>query len=985
MKPIIIKPALLSFLLLLSSVCVFPQAIPDALQQRIAGKTNLREIMKEVDEYYDYGRLPSLIQGRDGKVKEEKEFENPYVHWKRFEQFYINRTDENGNIPVNVTKLMWDGWNSYKASHPQHFNKNGNSPNIAYGSWINFGPTSITRYGQGYNSGYGRVNCIAFDPVDENKYYIGLPQGGIWRTLDNGVNWSVLTDDLPSTGISGLVVSYSNADIIYALTGDGDVSHGNLITSYGFDQKSVGVLKSIDGGTTWTQTGDFPNAAASFYGYKLVQNPSNANILLAATTSGIYRTINGGTSWTQEQTGIFTDIEFKPGDPNTMYAVTRGGAAPFYKSLDNGATWSNVGITGVPSTAQRLAIGVSAANSAYVYLLTGPATGSGSFRGVYRSTNSGVDFSLRTTTPNILGYPTDGSDASDQTQYDLAIEVDPNQADEVITGGINIWHSTDGGVTFNAETQWFDNAADAPPGDYVHPDIHNLTFHRLNSNKVFSCSDGGVGISTNDGASWTFISPDLQILATYRADWYEADVDIVASGTQDNGTNLRYTASNTYRHIYGADGFDCLIDQTNINDIVFVHNSNVSRTTDGGLTRSGITPPGGGFFPNLARSYTDDNDIYAGDGSSVYRSTNRGTAWTTETVPAGSRVLTTCPSNSSRVYAGSGGSFWRSDDAGDNWTLKSGTPGYPTGVSMSDLEVLPTNSLDIYASFGGYTNGKKVYFSTDGGDNWTDISGSLPNVACHSIAVDENNTVYVGTDVGVFVRPSTETDWQPFLNGLPKTPVADLLINNTSNRIIATTYGRGNFYSEYYTTCGAVGTLLVSGTLSGYRFYEYNAISSTSIVAGGEGTNILMKGNDFVDLMPGFLANAGNLFKAYVGPCGSGGVQFAPSINDELPLQGVFMNAENGKRWPYARLKNVDMKTASTTIGIETAGDYSLRITDENGKVLSIVFVDKAFSRGDHEYSYAPFLPINKGLYYLQLFKGLKLVHFQELEVSLSK
>ena len=133
-------------------------------------------------------------------------------------------------------------------------------------------------------------------------------------------------------------------------------------------------------------------------------------------------------------------------------------------------------------------------------------------------------------------------------------------------------------------------------------------------------------------------------------------------------------------------------------------------------------------------------------------------------------------------------------------------------------------------------------------------------------------------------------------------------------------------------------------------------ISSTLLFQVGR-NNVLMKGNDFVDLMPGFLANAGNLFKAYVGPCGSGGVQFVPSINDELPLQGVFMNAENGKRWPYARLKNVNMKTASTIIGIETAGDYSLRITDENGKLLSVVFVDKAFSRGDHEYSYAPFLP----------------------------
>jgi photosystem II stability/assembly factor-like uncharacterized protein len=980
MKTSILKAACIPILLLLTGTSALSQKIPDALQQRIAGKTNLQEIMKEVDEFYDFGRSPLLKEGRKG-TEEEKEFENAYVHWKRFEQFYLNRVDQNGNIPSNVTKLMWDGWNKYRTEHPQHFNQNTNSPNIAYGNWVNFGPTSIIRYGVGYNSGYGRVNCIAFDPVDENKYYIGLPQGGIWRTLDNGANWSVLTDDLPSTGISGLVVSFSNANILYALTGDGDVSHGNLITSYGFDQKSVGVLKSTDGGANWFQTGDLPNAGTNYYGYKLIQHPGNANILFAATTAGIYRTTNAGTSWTQEQTGVFTDIEFKPGDPNTMYAVRRGGASPFFKSTDGGATWSNAGITGVPGTAERLAIGVSAANSAYVYLLTGPATGSGSFRGVYRSTNSGDDFTLRTNTPNILGYPTDGSDNSDQTQYDLAIEVDPNNANEVITGGINIWRSTDGGATFVAETQWFDDVADVPPGDYVHADIHNLTFHRLNTNKIFACSDGGVGISLNDGATWSFISPDLHILATYKADWYEANAEILATGTQDNGTNVRYVASNTYRHIFGADGFDCLIDQTNSNDIVFVHNGNISRTTDGGLTRNLKSPAGLGFFPSLARSFADDNDIFAGDGNNVYRSTNRGDNWTTETTPAGSRVLTTCVSNASRVYAGNGTSFWRSDDAGDTWALKSGTPGYPTGVNMTDVEAVITNSLDIYASFGGYSDGNKVFFSTDGGDNWINISGSLPNVACHSIAVDENNTVYVGTDIGVFVRPSTESDWQPFLNNLPKTPVSELLINNTSNRIIACTYGRGNWYSEYYTPCSAVGTLIVSTNLTGYRFYEYNSISSTSTITGGVGTNVLMKGNDYVDLMPGFVAFSGNLFKAYVGPCGNGGVQFLQNMQEELPMQGIFFNAENGKRWPYARIKNVDRANTTVTIGVETAGDYSLRITDENGKLVSLVFIDRKMDKGDIDYSIQPFIPAGNGLYYLQLFKGLQLVHLQELDL----
>jgi len=502
--------------------------------------------------------------------------------------------------------------------------------NFSYGTWTNYGPTAITRYGTGYNSGYGRVNCIAFDPNNEAVLYIGLPQGGIWKSVDNSTNWTVLTDDLPSSGISGLVVSHSNASTIYALTGDGDVSHGGFVTGYGFRQESVGVLKSVDGGANWSKTGTFPGTLGSYFGYKLIQHPINANILFAVTTDGIFRTSNGGSSWTLEQTGIFTDIEFKPGTPNTMYAARRmtqaGGTNtnPLFISTDGGLTWDNSGITCLPTNAERLAIGVSAANSNYVYLLCGPNLGSGVFRGIYRSTNSGSSFTQRCSTPNILGYPTNGSDNEDQTFYDLCIEVDPNDANEIITGGLNIWRSTDGGTTMVNETYWKDNIAAA--SEYVHADIHNLTYHPNNINKIFACTDGGVGLSLNDGVDWSFPSLDLHIMATYHADWYEPNNDILAVGTQDNGSNVKYGSTNTYRHIYGADGFDCLIDQNNSLDIVYVANASIIRTTDGGLTDNPITPTNGGTFPQLARSYIDDNDILAGDGSNVYRSTNRGTS-----------------------------------------------------------------------------------------------------------------------------------------------------------------------------------------------------------------------------------------------------------------------------------------------------------------------------------------------------------------------
>jgi hypothetical protein len=453
----------------------------------------------------------------------------------------------------------------------------------------------------------------------------------------------------------------------------------------------------------------------------------------------------------------------------------------------------------------------------------------------------------------------------------------------------------------------------------------------------------------------------------------------LANGTQDNGTNVRYTASNTYRHINGADGFDCLIDQNNSNDIVFVGNASIYRTTDGGLNKTNRTPAGCGTFPQLARSYNDDNDIFAGDGNSVYRSTDRGTTWTTETTPAGSRVLTTCPSNSNRVYASNGTTLWRSDDKGDTWSTISGNPGYPTGVNITDLEPRPSSSIIIWACFGGYSSGMKVYSSSDSGRNWTNRSGSLPNVACHAIVVDENNTVYVGTDIGVFVRPATESDWQPFLNGLPRCPVAELMVNNTTNQIVAATYGRGNWYASYYITCPASGSLAVSGSLSGLRFYEYPIITSNASIVGGEGTNILMKGIDNVTLTDGFVAAAGNLFKAYTGPCGNGGVQFdLNSVSQSTSMEYMSFAAAGGMRFPYGKINSVDNKTRMARITIPKAGNYSLRIVNADGEVVALPVNNQPFEPGVQDLELALPETAGSGLYYLQLLNELKLVHMHE-------
>lgn len=968
-----IKKIALSVLIFISFIS-FAQN-PNELKQRLAGKTKLTDIMKEVDLFYKDEQGKSLIPTDNG----EKEFENNYLRWMRWEYYQSSRLDEEGRILPNVNRKIYEGLNNY-----QH-NRNVIGNESSYSYWDNFGPTTVTRYGAGYSSGYGRVNCIAFHPTSANTLIIGTPQAGIWKSFNNGANWFILSNTLPSNGIGGLVWDRTNSNTIYALSGDGFGYLGGF-TNFGYAASSLGVFKSVDGGISWQVTGDFPGIFGNFYGYKLIQHPTEANTLFAATSNGIYKTINGGTDWLLVQLGIFTDLEFNPGNPDIMYAAEFNSSTPFWRSTNNGTNWF-VSSTGLTSTSIRIAIAVSANQPDYIYVLAGGATGVGSFNGLYRSTVSGEpSFILRSNTPNILGYPNNGFDDKDNAAYDLAIEVDPLNANTIITGGVNIWKSTDGGISYggSSRTQWENNFAGL---DYVHADIHNLTYNPINNN-LYCVTDGGVGYSTNNGTNWSSIPNSLGILASYHADWYEANTDIIACGTQDNGTNIRYTNSNNYRHIYGGDGFDCVIKDNDPNSIVIVANNTICKTSDGGITQTIVTPENPqilGFFPQLARDYNSNTRIFAaGSSGKIFRSINFGSTWTSYNmgVFGSTRVLTTCPSSSDRLYWSDGYTLIRSDNATTalTFTTISGTPGYPSGVNLTDIESRPSNSLFVYACFGGYSAEKKVYFSTDGGDNWTNFSGTLPNIACHSIAIDASNTVYVGTDAGVFVRSELMDDWQPFYNYLPRTPVSELMVNNSAGRIIACTFGHGNFYSNLYSTCPE--NLNVTGSLLSSSFYEASStITSTATATQGAGNNAALKAGDFVRLDPGFEVKNSSEMRAYINPCNAGGIPFRiNSISDITPTYRLYVPAADGERYAFANISSIYQDKSGAEIEIKREGKYAVKITDTKGNIYDIPFTEKQFLRGTFQIKWNT-ATFKKGQYFIQLFKENQLVHFLEFDV----
>ncbi len=267
------------------------------------------------------------------------------------------------------------------------FNAQSTTRDLA-GEWTALGgPFEVPSGYNGYRGLGGRINAIGFHPEDENHIYIGAPAGGLWVSEDHGASWEVLTDHLPTLGVSAIIVNYDNPDQILIGTGDRDAG----------DAPGLGVWRSDDGGLSWNPSNDgMGNATVG----RLIQHPENSDIILAATSDGIFKSENAGISWTETQSGNFKEIVFKPGEPEVVYASSSG---KFYRSEDTGESFTQIN-NGLSSGA-RAVIGVSEANPEVVYFLL---TNSDSFKGIYRSDDSGLSFSLRSTSPNIMSWDCNG-------------------------------------------------------------------------------------------------------------------------------------------------------------------------------------------------------------------------------------------------------------------------------------------------------------------------------------------------------------------------------------------------------------------------------------------------------------------------------------------------------------------------------------------------------------------------------------------------
>ncbi|HWY13163.1 MAG TPA: PKD domain-containing protein, partial [Bacteroidia bacterium] len=703
-----------------------------------------------------------------------------YKQFMRWANFVEPRVYPTGNMANASRSKAYEEFQSYLQSNPFAKQIITATPSSITANWTPLGP-----YGSPTNGDAGRLQCIRFHPAGTNTIYVGTAAGGLWVSSNGGVSWTTNTDQLASLGINDIAIDPINPLNMYIATGDNDAG----------DTHSTGVLKSIDGGLTWNPTGLVWATSLQRRIGRLLINPLNPNKIIAATSAGMYRTFNGGATWSLTLAGGFKDAEYKPGDTTTVYC---GGGSNFYRSTNGGTSYTGVSFSTLPSI-DRSAIAVTPANPNCVYVLASNGTDE-SFGGLYRSTNSATSFSAMSSSPNVFGWNTTGTDAGGQGWYDLAIGASPTNSNEITVGGVNSWRSTNGGVTWALNTHWYGGGG-VP---YVHADLHDVQY--TNGTTCYLGTDGGIAVTTNSGATFAVINGAMNISQQYRIGNSASSPTILIAGHQDNGTNL--LMGTNWTEVNGGDGMDCFVDWSSNSTLVSsIYYGDFYLSTNSGTSWSnivtGLTGTGAWVAPITQNPSPGDPNIFYCGMQDVFKSTNKGASWTM-LAPLGSAGdvlhIEVAISNTNIIYASRAASIYQTTNGGTSWNSITGT--LPVGTSqITDITIDNLNANNVYVTLSGYSAGNKVFYSTNGGVTWTNYSAGLPNIPANCIVYKNNSSgaVYVGTDVGVYYRELSMGSWIPYMSGLPNVVVNDLKIYYPAGKLRAGTYGRGTWETDLYT------------------------------------------------------------------------------------------------------------------------------------------------------------------------------------------
>lgn len=677
--------------------------------------------------------------------------DNDWVKYQRWKWFWRDRVQPDGTLPDLKAQ-----WLEYRKAQSELAQLRSNQP-----SWDHEGPTQIT--GGGY-WGMGRTIDVAFHPTDPNIFYVGTPDGGIWKTTDAGSSWQTLGDQLPYLPVGVILVDFQHPDTLYITLGD----------KQGWWQYNLGVYKSTDGGLTWNPTGLDWELAQNKVIYALEMSPADPQVLVAATNSGLLRSTDGGATWTTQLTGEFTDVKFRPGDAHTLYAARNDywGTSQAFRSTDGGDSWNQV--TNFDFTQNEIRLAVTLANPDFVGLRCSNG------KQFYRSTDAGASFVFRSEMPEGFIFNFSQTDTNLVYCADLVMN-----------------NSTDGGLTWQPITHWYNDGIHPE----VHADAHHLGYNPHNPAEVFYCNDGGIYRYNEQTAQWTDLSNGLGIAQFYRVAVSEYGPLRIAAGSQDNGGWLR-RPDNTWVHTNGGDAMTQLIDPVNgfIMFTEYYGGNEIYRSFDGFDTYSTITdnlpddPSGDWVTPFIFNPLNRKSMLFGFQ--DVYSTYDRGNTFhkisdnLTGSVDNKIRDIAYAPSDTNIIVASWKNNIFRTLNGGQYWSAQT----VPGADDITRVAIDPANPNRMWISKGGLADGKKVYRTNTGGLPWVNISANLPNVPINCILFDTlSNSLFVGTDIGVFYSDADQIDWKPFGLGMPNVYVFDLKIRQSTRRLYAATHGRGVF------------------------------------------------------------------------------------------------------------------------------------------------------------------------------------------------
>jgi Peptidase family C25 len=700
-------------------------------------------------------------------------------------------------------------------------------------AWTPLGPAPIPN-GQ-FGPVSGRTISIAVHPTNPNIVYAGAAQGGLYRSTDGGTTWTALMDSALSLAIGAIAIAPSQPDTIYVGTGEtgfcGDCFFG------------VGVYR-IDSASTASPVisgpfNDNPSDIDTFTGRgigAIAVHPTLPGTIFVALGSGIggiggsannvlpdrglYRSTDATSAdptftkiamtGTASTNNAMVDIAIDPGNPDlvlcTLADALGNGDGGVYRSTNALAavpTFTRTFVTNPANSNSRTELALHRSGGGVVTVYAASGTNGGT---VQRSIDGGATWAQRI----------DNNFCTAQCFYDIAVAVDPTNADTVYIGGsptLVFGRSTNGGTTFT-------NNATTAVG--LHVDSHAITVAPSQPATIYFGSDGGIYKSTNSGTTWVdlnnaqYFATQFMSLALHPINRY-----FTIGGTQDNGTNF-YQPSQLWTNTEGGDGGYSVIDQNAVNNTAvtmyhtFFNQTNAmgySRSTNAGNSWGGFGCGFGGFTANgmtctatailfyapMERGPGNPNTLYFGS-DVLYRSANSGvTAVKVSQEPIQAAVAISAigisPQNDNvRIVGQNNGNIFGTS-TGSSVLVNLDALGAVPNNFIARAVVDPNSATTAYVTLSafGVINVWKTTTLSAVNPTWTAAVGGLPQVPVSAFVIDpqDSNALYAGTDIGVYQSLDGGANWLPFGTGLPRVAVFDAEISNVHRILRIATHGRG--------------------------------------------------------------------------------------------------------------------------------------------------------------------------------------------------